>query len=123
MAATVKIDGDWLTYGADREISGRSYPLRQLLDGDPRTLAIYGKFGQSIDLAGQVRAGDGQANRRGRKQRPARQPVRRGHTDLEQVRPDAVPRARGAEALSSKAPSRFHESVRALTGSAPEWAD
>jgi hypothetical protein len=57
MNAAVKIAGRWQIYDADLEISPRSYPLDRLLAGDPAVLAIYGKIGRSIDLAGQAAAG------------------------------------------------------------------
>jgi hypothetical protein len=57
LAAAAKLAGRWRVYDADREINPRSYPLSGLLAGDPAVLAIYGKVGQSIDLAGQAAHG------------------------------------------------------------------
>ena len=58
MIAAVKINGQWVVYDADREIAPRSYPLSKLLAGDPAFLSIYGRMGQSIDMAGQARRGE-----------------------------------------------------------------
>jgi hypothetical protein len=56
--AAAKIHGEWRVYDADREIPGRSYPLTKLLAGDPAVIALYGQYGQSIDLAGQAARGE-----------------------------------------------------------------
>jgi hypothetical protein len=52
--AAAKIGGEWRVFDADREIGVRSYPLTKLLKGDPAIIALYGKYGPSIDLAGQI---------------------------------------------------------------------
>lgn len=56
--AAAKISGEWRVFDADREIGVRSYPLAKLLKGDPAIIALYGKYGESIDLAGQVGRGE-----------------------------------------------------------------
>lgn len=58
MIAAVRISGEWQVYDADREIGVRSYPLEKLLAGDPAVISIYGRMGQSIDMAGQAKRGE-----------------------------------------------------------------
>lgn len=55
--AAAKVNGEWRVYDSDREIAVHSYPLAKLLSGDPAIIALYGRYGQSIDLAGQARRG------------------------------------------------------------------
>lgn len=52
--SAVRIHGVWMVYDQDREITPRSYPLSQLLKGDPRIEQLYGKFGTAVGFRQQA---------------------------------------------------------------------
>jgi hypothetical protein len=53
----LKVGGTWTVYDPDREITPNSYPLSELLSGDPNIRRIYGAFGRRADFTGQAKAG------------------------------------------------------------------
>jgi hypothetical protein len=53
-----RLGGNWTVFDPDREIQPSSYPLSNLLAGDPRIEAFYGSVGRQLGMVRQARAGE-----------------------------------------------------------------